>query len=758
MPKTEADVLTVPKDGFGNYGNYLRITSSLAVDTEVNVQLGEFTLKKHRVEPVSEEMCSFGDFVNVFGEQMANSGAITCAEVKNTTARKWVRLVGRRHDLRLWHPDQRQIQSPYRRRFPGDLAASEHWLLDAMQPLLRTCGGNIQVYVQDKRGSGDYLQLAVIIPPSEDDLDCGPCMKEVVAFRSPSVVHVYDVLEHGRRYHRTLVYSSDPGRCLHQMPPMYGTAQERFGSVMIHHGTRPRKSLVITRNLNQETGLQTFIPSRFLMGLVPEALLDQYMFWQNADESISGYQYPSSEAAEADLSKLHIVLSKTGEGSKGAFMGLDASAVIKRVPLVKIISEEGKEDGSTSSYSHNDGLMGIGANTVVDKDAKVHTLVSLLQASAGGLAGSVRKLCDILLRLDNLSHVMAWTSSTVESKGTRGVRVDLVELPRLGLTFHSVDDKILAGKSTNVVTRLYCADHAGLFVSDSAIACQRTQKLLTGLPHCVVLERRDDAALFVLLPANAQPLVRAQQGTGGFSSLRLDLDRTNESWLDNISDGTRHYLYPIHPSRSFLFTPSLASALYLLLLRYINCQYDEVFRLADFCVCDEKLSNEQQQIFDHIVAVGSIDNHTDSIACRLKLMLVISGTPMSESCPWKARQEMTLYLSRVQHVSGECRLTRDEEIIVLLLCGTDQLPTMLCNRLNFLYKLRASLEDPELLHQKFSVNVLTPEPPKIYDFDKIIDKSCMSLNESVFKKLGAISYSRPKDEHLNGTTVIGKLN
>lgn len=41
-----------------------------------------------------------------------------------------------------------------------------------------------------------------------------------------------------------------------------------------------------------------------------------------------------------------------------------------------------------------------------------------------------------------------------------------------------------------------------------------------------------------------------------------------QAWLDNIS--VRSYLYPVHLSLAFLFTPTLASALFLLLLRLLN--------------------------------------------------------------------------------------------------------------------------------------------------------------------------------------------
>ena len=58
----------------------------------------------------------------------------------------------------------------------------------------------------------------------------------------------------------------------------------------------------------------------------------------------------------------------------------------------------------------------------------------------------------------------------------------------------------------------------------------------------------------------------------------------------------RHYLYPLHLSKAFLFAPTLASALYLLLMRFLDRQYDEVFKLADSCVSDTPLSPEERQV------------------------------------------------------------------------------------------------------------------------------------------------------------------
>jgi hypothetical protein len=74
------------------------------VDTEINIQLGSLTLNTSRLEVLDSRIAAFPEFKQVFGE---NSGQVQCAPVKITTKRSWVRLVGTRHDVQFWHPDDR---------------------------------------------------------------------------------------------------------------------------------------------------------------------------------------------------------------------------------------------------------------------------------------------------------------------------------------------------------------------------------------------------------------------------------------------------------------------------------------------------------------------------------------------------------------------------------------------------------------------------------------------------------------------------
>jgi hypothetical protein len=56
-----------------------------------------------------------------------------CARVSATEARLWVRLVGRRHDIQLWQPDSRGLDTLSCTRSLKSLRSSEHWLQSVLK-------------------------------------------------------------------------------------------------------------------------------------------------------------------------------------------------------------------------------------------------------------------------------------------------------------------------------------------------------------------------------------------------------------------------------------------------------------------------------------------------------------------------------------------------------------------------------------------------------------------------------------------------
>jgi hypothetical protein len=143
------------------------------------------------------------------------------------------------------------------------------------------------------------------------DQEGGATLKEVVVFRDPRVVHVYNVVEYGRRFYRKLVYSSDATFCFdgslpgapapHSTTPMFQAGDPRTEA--FNH-----RSLVITRYLTSKTGLETYVPARLMAGLLPSSLLEQYAFWQSdKDGDLVGY--PLSDDPSRPLYRIEVLLA-----------------------------------------------------------------------------------------------------------------------------------------------------------------------------------------------------------------------------------------------------------------------------------------------------------------------------------------------------------------------------------------------------------------------------------------------------------------
>jgi hypothetical protein len=67
----EAALKSAAEDPDISFEEWMRLTTTSAVDTEINVQLGEFTLKKHQMELLGNEIVTHPDYMA--GERSANA-------------------------------------------------------------------------------------------------------------------------------------------------------------------------------------------------------------------------------------------------------------------------------------------------------------------------------------------------------------------------------------------------------------------------------------------------------------------------------------------------------------------------------------------------------------------------------------------------------------------------------------------------------------------------------------------------------------
>ncbi len=393
-------------------------------------------------------------------------------------------------------------------------------------------------------------------------------LKEVVVWQHPPVIEIYNVREYGRRMFRVLEYTSNMSLCLHEVPGepypdrVSGILSLSAGVPMT--STTPAPSLIVTRSLSSKLGTQTLIPDRFLAGVLPTALVERYTFWQGEDDNLIGDEKvcilgDSQSSSSGALTRLKVTLLKSPDLDKTGFCNSNADARVQRIPVMNSSAEV----------------------ELLDKNRPIHTLLNVLAAPPSSL---LKRLGMLLSRLDNLSHVLVWGESKMQSDQA-GCTIDLVELPRVKLSFKSKRVETISGK---VEHRLYSNDHDGLYISTSSDARDVAERLFGNVAHFIVLQNADND-LFVLVPGCALP--RRLHQDGSHLSVQIILDRRNQEWIDNMGE-IRCYLYPVHNCRAFLMTPSLASSMYLMVLFFITGSYQDVFRMVESCVSEELSAEE----------------------------------------------------------------------------------------------------------------------------------------------------------------------
>jgi hypothetical protein len=562
-------------------------------------------------------------------------------------------------------------------------------------------------------------------------------LKEVVVWQNPPAIAIYNVVEYGRRHMRILQYTSNLSICLHEVNTGEPYPDRVAGILALSAGVPmtkqlPAPSLLVTRALNSTLGTQTYVPPRFLAGIIPTSLVEKYVFWQSENDDITGYEkIPTPDDEDLDDKKktdldtpstrLKITLSKGVDFDKTGFCNSSAEAMIQQIPVLSADHEVEKRD----------------------PNRPVLTLLNVLCATPSSL---LKRVGMLLSRLDNLAHVLVWSKSQVGSAHVPAT-IDMIELPRVNLRFTARNETNLDGTTVN---RLYSNDYDGLYIATSTEAREIAERLLGGIAHFIVLQNADND-LFVLIPGCALP--RRLHMDGAHLSVQVILDRRNQEWIDNIGE-VRTYLYPIHNSRSFLVTPSLASSLYLMVMYFITGNYQDVFKMVESCV-SEDLSPEEQQIFNQLEFLGN-DFHPDAHACRLKLSVVTVGLGADSKmkCPWSIAAEMEEYVKKHIYVSSACRLTTEEEMLLLQLCSPDsrgRLSLTLLNRKAFVTAVTslASLPKDKTLTVKLGVE----KPPIVENMDSGMDTTIFNNHKKlmVSSKLFGAAYSRPEEDLGSGT-------
>jgi hypothetical protein len=564
-------------------------------------------------------------------------------------------------------------------------------------------------------------------------------LKEVIVFRTQKVVQVFMVEERGRRFYRRLCFSSDFSFSYSALPSVFDASDDsiyfsetdstaaatvrRDGSYNYLKPIPPKESLVVTRNFGLSTSdSQMSIPRKYLEGLIPDALIENYVFWQNQeDDSLTGYMLRDVAEKTQTAYALRIKLCSDGTNP--------VCAQVLRVPLQALgtLPNMSPLASSNAQYAEEKKIPANPPGQLM--------LINIRDAVVGTFLHQLARLC---FRLEDPSHVLVWSKSVVNQKDVRSkISIDLIEFPRLGLSFSAQKN---AG-----ITRFMSNDFVGMFISDFRSAA--IMKTVQGLPHGLVLENID-REFAIMVPAILPTRIRPADSLK--SNIRMVFFRNMQAeMLSKLLVKT--YLYPVHISSTFLFTPTQPSTAYLLLMRFISRQYEAVCTLVESCVNDSGFSDEMKGIFSTLRTVKD-DQSPDAHACRLKISLVMKESGTDEvKLPWEMGTEYYQYLFKEHAISAACKLTPPEELRVLEVCGLGDPPNYkLVTRKNIL---------KTYLHGGETVQVFYPNRPDLSkEFDGLVDKACIQPGgwDSLVSSFSSISYKKPLES--SGLEMVRQMN
>ncbi|KAI9918712.1 hypothetical protein PsorP6_012156 [Peronosclerospora sorghi] len=128
----------------------------------------------------------------------------------------------------------------------------------------------------------------------ENDKEKMATFKELVAYRTIQVVHIFALVSHGRRVYRKLIFTSNSRLSLHSFPLNVPLDQGSVDPALLQGSGDPTErqtpagSLVILRKNPLLHGTEQFIPPRLLQGVVPSCLLENFRFWMGEDGRLRG--------------------------------------------------------------------------------------------------------------------------------------------------------------------------------------------------------------------------------------------------------------------------------------------------------------------------------------------------------------------------------------------------------------------------------------------------------------------------------------
>eukprot|EP00662_Eupelagonemidae_sp_cell21_P000316 gene316-biopygen71948 len=137
--------------------------------------------------------------------------------------------------------------------------------------------------------------------------------------------------------------------------------------------------------------------------------------------------------------------------------------------------------------------------------------------------------------------------------------------------------------------------------------------------------------------------------------------RGEEEWNAALTDGSRHHCYRCHLSGEFLFSPTLASTLYLALCFALQQRHGEL--AVQLRGVSELATPEEKQLYKALLHAMASDFAADATACRLQLSMAMRPYGAAMACPWdnSLASQLEDYALRRASISVECCLSLEQE-------------------------------------------------------------------------------------------------
>ncbi|KNC49197.1 uncharacterized protein AMSG_11859 [Thecamonas trahens ATCC 50062] len=199
-----ADSLDLCAQPGEDYASWLARTCSPDLGTEVNVQLGLFTMKNREMAMLAEALGGAPDFVAAYGEPAVGGARVQCLALDHSAARSRYRILAAPLDIAHWlTPDDRGpklLAALLAQETTISFAASHHlppryvWAWSALEPILARWfpGTTWALPLADTAPTGTPLPLAAYASGPNSSL------KLITASPITRLVSVYNVFSVGR--------------------------------------------------------------------------------------------------------------------------------------------------------------------------------------------------------------------------------------------------------------------------------------------------------------------------------------------------------------------------------------------------------------------------------------------------------------------------------------------------------------------------------------------------------------------------------